>query len=79
MHMSLLSIYDFVPDEITWAWSLGYFIGWDRKVVFDSSYYYTTKTWDKNVGVVAPTGIAASNMIHAWAVLEWEKVTLLHL
>ena len=24
--LSLLSIYDFIPDEITWAWSLGYFI-----------------------------------------------------
>ena len=26
------------------------------------------KLGTKNVGVVAPTGIAASNMIHAWAV-----------
>lgn len=24
--LSLLSIFDIVPDEITWAWSLGYFI-----------------------------------------------------
>ena len=32
--LSILSIYDIIPDEITWAWSLGYFVV-DGVDVFD--------------------------------------------